>query len=503
MTDVLFFPDNKLGAEICPVFNDHIAIISQNTDRLKDGKFALAELNLFKYNIQGTSFLNPVAVLNNENANYAQTLADVKNSGRISFGLYYRTDRWVNPNTGQEGGITDYYSNTWTSAGASIFANAVEGASKDIRYPNHGQEMYDVSNGELGYDFLTQAFGVSGASETINHTVQQVDYFKGLADIEISSGSYANGQNDAAGLLIPNLICMRDSGYSVSGNGLVDYASLSRADLISRSSTTRTWDAERANQFLSQNESLNYSRTQIQNAIATNGWYSDFMHWHSLYDFDDTPFFESFYSAIHSETNGQNVWMAGNNEAAEYYALQASIDKVGSFVDGGKVQVFVRFKDAYSGTQTNGIDNELPLSIQTPLSIKVDLTGTPLAGLNVTSKRAVSVRSLGLNVFVFNVKPAQFKDGYFTFTVEEAAYAKYYDSAKPVLSFSGGTVTADKPCKFVAWRKQTGSPDSAIECTERSGTFKTSFNPVTESGYDYWFGGITESRNSAVLSVQL
>ena len=50
--EAVFFPKNNLSVNVCRVFNGHLAPITFNTDRLKDGKYALAELEAFRNDLQ-------------------------------------------------------------------------------------------------------------------------------------------------------------------------------------------------------------------------------------------------------------------------------------------------------------------------------------------------------------------------------------------------------------------------------------------------------------------
>lgn len=498
----VFFPINALGATVEPIFNGHVAIVSDNTDRLIDGKYAAAELALMKHNVQGTSFLNPMGVESGENVGYGQTLRNVGDTGRIGFGLYYRTAHWVNPATGVTEGIPDYGLTAWTAAGVAAFSGAVLGAAKGERTPNHGQQLYDISGGAYGYDAATEQYGASGGSETILHTAKQLDYFRSLAGLEISTASYANGRFEAGLLNLPYLLGTRNSSYSYTGSGLISYAGLSRMDLMSRASTTRAWDAANTpGQAADQAAALAYMQTQIAAAISAYGWFGNFGHWHSIYDADDAEFFDSFYAAIDEAIDGADVWRATNPEATEYYVLRESIAKVGSYVDDdGSVRIAYQFRDGFPG-DTSGIDNALPAAlIGTPISIRIDLTGTPLAGLDIVSSEARSIRKLSGNQWIVNILPRQFGDGYYG-AILRAGAGSYYDAARPDLSFAAGTVTADRPCKFVVWRKPTASGIEALALVERRTDWRTSLPVAVAGGYNYYVGAITPSRNSAALEI--
>ncbi|MFW1952216.1 hypothetical protein [Acinetobacter beijerinckii] len=505
MMNVLFFPANKLGASIAPIYNGHTAIVCQNTDRLKDGKYALAELNLFKHNIQGTSFLNPFP--GSENANYAKTIEDVRNSGRISFGLYQRSDYWINPTTNAQEQIPDYYLNVWTAAGAAAFQNAVIGEAKAERSPNHGQQFFNISNGDYGFDVATNSFGLSNGYELYEHIDRQLSYFKNLANLTISTGSYTNGQTTGSVLLPPKMLGLRTSSYSVNGTGNIKYNGLTRQDMVLSASTTRTWDAVLAGQFPDQAASLLYTKSEIARAIAAAGCFSDFMHWHSLYEKspNDVAFFDPFYQAMNEAIGASDVWRAGNNEVFEYYAIKQSINKIGSFISNGKAFVALRLSDAFAGTETNAISNALPLHLlETPISIQLNLSGTVLAGKNLKSAQASTLRNLGSNVWIANVAPINsYKNGYMIFEIEEAATNdQVYDAATPTLNRSGNTVTSNKKSKFVVWRKALAAADTSIEAVHRTTEFSASLNYTFDKAtYAYYIGGITRSRMSSLITL--
>lgn len=507
--NVLFFPANKLSAAIAPIYNGHTAIVSQNTDRLKDGKYALGEMAAFKHNIQATSYLHAFGdTTAAENVDYGNTIKAVHNTGRISFGLYWRSDMWVNPNTGVQENIPDYYATAWTAAGVGTFANAVLGAAKNARSPNHGQQLYDISNGAYGYDMINGVMGASNISESLLHTDMQLNHIKEISELEITSGSYTNGAQGGWNVLIPKLFGMRNSFYTAAGNtGNIKYLGMTRKDTMMEASTTRTWDAVNAGQFPTQADSLSYTTTEIQRAIAQGGWFSDFMHWHSLYEAvpNDVAFFDPFMQMIDTVIGTSDVWRAGNNEVNEYYVLANSIDKIGSYTHNNKAFVFIRFKDMFAGSNTNGINDAIdPTQISTPISIEIDLTSTSLAGKNISSVQANTVRSLGSNKWIINVSPIDtFKNGYMTFIVEESANNdQLYTNARPVLTKSGNTIAANQKCKFVVWRKAINAEDKVIEAVHRTTEFLDSLiYPFDTVNYKYFIGAITRSRVSSLISI--
>lgn len=507
MRQITLFPANKLGASIAPIYNGHKAIVCHNTDRLIDGMYATAEMMAFKHNVQCTSFLHAFYNLTSppENgANYGEVLKAVHATGRISFGLYFRTDYWINPRTGERETIPDHNATKWTSLGKSYFPNVVVGADKPRLYPNHGHQLYIESNGEFGYNTETQTMGSSNLSETRLLAEMQFRIFEDLAGLKITSGSYANGSQSGWNVLIPQFFGIRNSSYGFSGNnGNIKYFGMTREETMRQASTCRGWDAVNAGQIVDQPAALNYSASEIDRAIIAGGLYSEFMHWHSVYKAQDTAFFDPFFQMIDTAINGRDVWRAGNNEANEYFVLSQSVNKIGSFVHDNRAHVFIRFKDIWTGTSTNGISNVIdPSRISTPISIEIDLTGTSLAGKNLKSKQATVLRSLGSNKWIINVSPRNtFKNGYMVFSVEEAANTEqYYSAARPTIQRSGNIITADMKSNFVIWRKPINSDDSLVEAIFRTSEMSTETSYAFDTAnYNYAVGAISLSRNSSLL----
>ncbi len=122
---------------------------------------------------------------------------------------------WVNPRTGVQETIPDHTSSTWTSLGKQYYPDVVVGASKNVRYPNHGQQLFDESNGEFGYDMVNQVMGASNLSETLLHTQKQLYHIMEISGLRISSGSYTNGAQGGWNVVIPQKVGMRNSTYGL------------------------------------------------------------------------------------------------------------------------------------------------------------------------------------------------------------------------------------------------------------------------------------------------
>ncbi len=437
MRQVVFFPENKLSATICDMYNGHVAAVSHNTDQLRNGNHELVELELFRNNIQGTAFLGK-SHAEPQGSAYFNKLREIDKTGRIGYGVYYATS-------------------------------------------DNGQSQEQI----------------------LANTVAAQEFFEGILGYKLAGGSYANGITSAARYYKPSFLGMRNSDFSYVGDADVRYLGLTRKDLMSKPSSTRTYDATDAYGYLTEAESLAYSASQVQRAIDTNGWYNDFMHWHHMYRDNRTYFFGDYFAMLNAAIGSADVWRATMSEVSSYVILKNCIRRVGSFEHSGKVYVSVHLKDEYKGVVTDGVDDAIDTDLlTTPLSIEIDLAGTALAGKNIACDRARMIRRLSANKWIVSVKPQSFKEGYFTFEIKETAgTTHYYNPATPNLSVNGTTVISNMDCKFVVWRKLAADDDRLVSVVSRTIEYGRSVPVTIESGYTYYVGAISRSNMSSSIKV--
>ncbi len=523
---VIHFPDNILEATLENWFNGHVAAVTQDTDMLQTNKYELAEIALFKNNVQGTAFIGANDEVLGGSTNYATLLPKLIGTGRISFGMYFNTDWWVNPLTGVFEEIPDYYSQTWTSKGVAAFKGAVLGAAKptvdgignqiiSYRYPNHGHQMYEISQGDYGYNFLTNTSGESNYSEL----KQSIDIQKTRLNnwgIKHSGFSFKNGRNDGYKLLIPYFLAGRNSDSMPTWGGTLSDApitpfSLIRYDDINKSSSTRVWDSwysmkDADNQpfFATIADAIVFMKQQIQRAITAGGWWSDFIHWHSLYVYNTPEMFQDIFQAIDMQIGSQDVWRAGYLEVAEYSYIKGLIDMVGSLERNGELYFYYRLKDKFKGTNTNGIANDVDLSyLSTPVSIRISTIGTSLAGKDITCEQATLIRKIDSNTWVISVPLISKTDEeVISFRVKQGS-AAYYSNIKPAITRSGNTFTSTVPSKWVVWRKLTTDSLNTVREVSRDNVLKSSFTHTIETGYNYYVGAISKYGHSSLIEIEL
>lgn len=504
---VVLFPDNKLNISVEPIFNGYDAIICQNTDRLKDNKFEVAEIELFRSDIQGTSFLNPRGSLIGENADYQDLLNRVGGTDRISFGIYFNTNAWINPTNGNYEVIPDYEKTAWTSAGANVFANAVVGNAKLARTPNHGQQLYDISNGAYGFDLVSGVSGTSNLSELYNWADEQINTLEYFSGKRLTTISYMNGRTESSTLLMPYFLFGRNSVSSKFGDNPTNVSyNGNRNELLNKANNTRVWDSAGAGNGTIEtwNREIGFAKEQVRLAITNNGIYNDFTHWHSVYDTNTLDYFKLYYEGIRNEIGNDNVWCAGVNQAYEYYFIRESVRSLGSFEHENKVFIAYEVHDKYKELLQNGISQKLDCSLlDTPISIEIDLTGTSLAGKNIQCRNAQSIRSLGSNLYILNLPYFLSKEGFSIFEISEATTADYYSEVRPLITRTGNAITTNIKSKLVIWRKTTNGGLADIVEVFRDNNLKTSFTYNFESGYNYYIGAISQFRHSSLIETAL
>lgn len=476
--------DHRYGAE---------ASVSFATDYYFDKSMYWGEMLSFKNNLKATCFIN------SDTSFWKSQVPDIEKTGKISHDIYFMTDKWVNPVTGVYEVIPDYYSATWTSAGAAIFANAVSGQPKPTtdggggavtatRYPNHGQQMYDVSNGDFGYDTVNSTIGQSNISETM-----LLDEYIRIP-MEINLGrkvpciSYRNGITNASKILIGKYLGGRNSAGRLSGSALTSYGFrqsdgtklgnffysdaqiLANPDLgfvpnhhINRQNTIQYEACLTANgeggdsyataqtTFLAYLTSLiNGNGTTIPNLFISGGWFQEFTHWHNMNQStgwagtkgDLRAKYEEYISTLSSLLQGHTVNRSGYGEIVSYHYQRDRVKRIDTYIRDNTVRFALRFDD---------IDTSMFIS---PLSIVVDFTGTVMEGKNFKrGKGCSSIRSLGNNVFVVDID----KSG----EIEVDIVGEYNNLTPPVTSHSYTsnvlTITADKPVRCVVYGLDTDS----------------------------------------------
>jgi len=480
-----FICDHRYGAQ---------ATWSQGTDTAQLKSFWWAEACAFRENLALTVFDNPfsvggrfVPVSERREAAY---------SGRLGFQLYFTTDRWAHPQTGKFEIIPDYYDKVWTKKAVAAGFTVVPGEAKCSRFPNHGQQMFDSSDGRYGYDVKN---GKKGREDVFTALLKHETDWLAENFGPCSVAAYRNGQTGAFYAMSRHLLGARNSGcsgdlsYGRSAQdkkllGVGRYPDLTLANTASMVLTTRAGDINASREAVT-------ARCQIflQQAIATHGWYRDFIHWHTSPRFGLS--LEQFLADQRKIMKGADVVSLDFGQALQHKFLR-DISTVAVHEADTDIQLDVTFSNSPN----------LPLSVfQIPLSVGVNLTGTRFAGQDFASPEGCAIRRLAKDQFVVDV-PFAGHEGMVTVHLQPTTVANYVDLERPSVEqavFLDGRllVQTDKPTRLVVFASPAGKGIRGVRAVARShelsSTHAISLNLKAEEVL--FVGAITQWKQSVLV----
>ncbi|MGJ1228853.1 hypothetical protein ACR78H_25215 [Sphingobacterium siyangense] len=489
-----------------------VATFSHQTDARFPTSIYAAELYGFKANVRLGAFVSNL-LGGQDNSD----IGDVEATGIIRHDIYFMTDYWKNPTTGKIEVIPDHYSTTWTQAGVNAFENAVLGAAKIDRYPTCGTQMYDLTNGRLGFNQNNGAMGLSNLVEFYAVVEAQNKIIQDKCARISAAGSFRNGLQGETAILPTSYLGIRNSGAAdlgasapadtYYGEGYGSFSNLGRnfrSYFRSYTSSTRWWDSWNTRVPVISKETANaYFISQIQACINQKGWFRDFCHWHSCRNNNTMPSILDFLTMMRTAVGNNFVWTCSNGEALEYLYARQLANSVTGIEHNGKVIIAVDTLDLYKGSSANFFPLDTPLpTIHTPLSIEVDLSNTELAGKSVVANTG-KMRSIGNNKYIVESRYTQ-REGFTTVEISEGQ-GGYYNESIPIATkeIIGNTlkVTTDMPTNAVLYSVATGGYDydSLPVSRSRKASFDHTFQ--INDGKDYRIGIISEFGMATLLNV--
>lgn len=511
---VKFWPKpGTIAARICNHRYDAVMTFSHASDTIVSTSIQAVEMFGFRNNIRMGVF----------GSNIDGSVFDVaprEATGLIRHDIYFPTDRWA-PDGGTPVVIPDYNATSWTAAGAAVFPGISAGQSKAVRTPNHGQQLFNVSNGQFGYDLTTGTPGLSNQAEFTNVIAYLQDWLFSLTGRKNPSAfSYRNGRTEMATISFPYYLGGRNSipgsaptgnantfyGLSKQGGGVLGLPAdsvMSRSTFASFPSSSRWWDFWNS-MGMSQEDATAYIQAQIALTIGNHGWYKDFMHWHSAQANGTLQSVNTFLSACRSAFGSNFVHACSLGESLEYMFLRTMAKRINTVQRNNTITVMVDIEDSFKDGNTNGIPNDLPLqAIDTPLTIEIDLTGTPLAGLPVKSSHGKLVNK-GSNIFLAEIPFLGQKEGFLAVILSEDTGANYLELTPPTGTITTSTnaysVITPQPTRAVLFEANSGDPETAYIVRQRSNTFSQSHSLTTSAGKIYKIGLINEAGQAALLT---
>lgn len=503
------FPKNYFPLSVCDHKHNADMSFTEQTDTSKLLSSSLMEMWGFENNIRLGAFVNET---HGDNVD----LKNVRDTGLINFDIYFNTDKWKNPNTGTIELSPDFGLANWTALGASYF-NVNIGDPKEIRSPEHGQEMYDLSGGAYGYDYTTSTEGASQQSELIGIIDNQKNWYLGLFGRDASSISYRVGITGGSVSQMPYFIGGRNSNcqensllpatindplntfYGV-GLGYDPYArsSVTRDSITNHNISFRFYDYYLSNGVTDANAILD---REIPKAIIDKGWYRDFTHWHNA----DAELLtmKDYLVRCNSLLSGSDVYSCSEGEAIEYMFLREIVDRVSAQEKNNSIYVVADVIDTYKNTFTDGVPNEINLpNINQMLSVKIDITGSYLVGKNVVSNFG-KIIDLGGNELIVEI-PFNQKE-LFQGVILSEGNGGYYNTTIPTITPSLNvldlTVVSDMGVKAVLFEVATGGNEIDYTISSRSNTINDTHYFTLEVGKDYKVGVISEFGKSNLINI--
>lgn len=432
-----FLPKKSIDVEICDIYEDRDAVIVQHTDTAQSNTCYNAEALGFRFGIKPTIFHWPYTGL--------QTgLSEINDTGVLKFGVYIPTDRWRRDSE-NNGYLPDYNATVLSEAGA-LFYGKTAGQTKPAGYPNQGQELFDYTGGIKGYDVASGLPGSEGNVEFIREMEYIDNWFVSTFGRLPSGGCDRQGKIGSKEIYMPYYLGMRSTqtDYNTS------YYGLDRLDYIWKKLTSR-WE----NGFLN-NDIPTYNTRLIDginNAFVSKGLFNDFVHWHrTLTATGGIQLLEQLYTLIHDTVGGRNAWYAGYGEASEYYWFRQMTKTVrGSIIDG-RLYLIADFDDDFINEKLAGIDKKLLYNrIKQPLSVKIDLTGTPLEG---AALQGADMIHLGNSQFIVDIPFLVEENGFKAVVLSPTTSPIYKDLSSPgIISNVSGVITSNVPTKAVLFNR--------------------------------------------------
>lgn len=298
-----------------------------------------------------------------------------------------------------------------------------------------------------------------------------VEWFRWCTNGRIPSAvSFAGGNEALAPLIKDNFLTGRNSkpltltdipfyNYGANDGVFLGKPQVSYSPLDSyynnRNTTTRFWDVRNYIPGWTLDSLMNHVRIRLDSVIASRGWYQDFTHWHSLRTEGDILYYDTLMKTIDAELSakGKTAWYGSAGEIAEYMAYRSSVTGLSCYERGDKVAVEVEVTNP-----------TYQYCLNTPLSVKVDLSGSVLAGGDIQCQNAQLIK-LGGDEWIINIP---FRNSDTTnkkiMRVElTEGVQRYWTNTAPNISInrvgSTVTITSDVPVYGTVYTRAAGGND--------------------------------------------
>lgn len=234
----------------------------------------------------------------------------------------------------------------------------------------------------------------------------------------------------------------------------------------------------------------------VQTTYGLNGFYNAFCHWHNLggsYNVTKLQYKDYIDALAGIQVGGvsiaDNIHFCGFDEAIEYMVARIMLQKISCYTPVGnpdQVHIVGYFNNKVAPRFVSD-------SINTPLTIKVDLTGTPLEGKGIASSYG-QVMNLGNNVFLVEL-PAPRNGNISGVILSEIAGSDFIITTPPTITatVSGNQISFSaaghlaSAMHFILFKKAiSASEDTAVIADYQHEI--SSLTITKEDGYEYCVG---------------
>lgn len=310
---------------------------------------------------------------------------------------------------------------------------------------------------------------------------EQVDWYHEITGKLPSYWSYGNGTVAHDDFFLSNGLVSRSSGAGEVGYDFDDRVSHRVASLFNYDIR----DKGSVQAFIN-------SESYLRKAIEQNGWYNDFSHWHWAEQYGEKNQLEQFLGMQKEILNGVNYVSLGAGEAVEYMWLRKQFKRGGLYQDGNELVLISDVRN----------ENELPYkTINTTLSVEVDLSGTILSGKEIVSTN--DTIKVDANKYIVQV-PYSNRDGFRAVRLKETTKPRYMDFSLPVIQavdYSSGKlrVQTDKLTNVVLFSVPVGGSLHEAEIVQRSNVMNNVHEiELSDLAKDLYIGAITKEKQSVL-----
>lgn len=368
---------------------------------------------------------------------------------------------------------------------------------------HYGSDWSDISTVEKLGNIRSDVYWNTGAvAPTYLEAYALVEpWFEGMTGRKPSAASFAGGNTGLAVQIVQHFLSGRNSDVGQS-----NYEDYNQNVWKNLASTIRWSDAMPVQLTWSEVSTI------LTNVANAGGWLRNFTHWHNLNP-DRVHLQGEFYQTINDTLNliEKTAHFCSFGEATEYAMYRDLVSRAVCYKSvNGRLRIALEFDGLEDVLQVGQYATEKSLFLQdrlkTPISVKIDLTGTEFSGKDFNSLNCDIIK-LNANEFIVNVPfridPETNKimvvelvetvtPDYRTFTVPTG-------SATP----SGSTlnVTTNKPCYMVLFVKGSAEAEDKYTLKERHMFMKTeySFAELDFATKTYKVGIIDKFENMNLL----